>query len=456
MEIENNRVCVVGAGPAGLATARALSTKNIGYDHFDAGDTVGGIWDIERAGTPMYDSAHFISSKTMSGFAGFPMPESYPDYPRHDQVQRYIIEFAKRSGLMDKIRFRTGISDLEKQPDGTWSVKLDTGETKHYLGVVCATGTQWHPKMPELKGDFEGEIVHSQTYRSPEMFKGKNVLVLGAGNSGCDIACDAAANAKTAFISMRRGYYFIPKHVFGKPADVFDHEGPNLPLWLSRPITTFLLNWLLGDLTRLGLQKPDHKLLESHPILNSQLIHHLQHGDIKAMVDIDHLKGNEVIFKDGRREKVDLILCATGYYQNQEFARDYFDYRGGRPKMYLQIFNRDHRNLFGISHIETNSGSFKMFDQMAFLLANYLRDQIDGKPTFDVMEKHIHGPDPVLTGGINFISSDRHQGYVNSDTYKKYLDKLSGKVGWKTHKEELLDDNVLASTSLVAQEEAVV
>lgn len=436
MTMQENRVCIIGAGPAGLAAARALAFKGLDYDHFDAGSQVGGIWDIERPGTPMYDSAHFISSKTRSGFEAYPMPEHYPDYPRHDLIQRYIIDFAQTHGLSDRIRFNTPVSDLEKQSDGRWKVTLDGGETRTYLAVICATGAQWHPKMPELQGDFSGEIMHSHSYRSPELFKGKRVLILGAGNSGCDIACDAAAIADAAFISMRRGYYFIPKHVLGKPADVFDHDSPNLPLWISRPIMTFLLNRLVGDLTKIGLQKPDHRLFESHPIMNSQLLHYLQHGDIAAKVDIERLDGNDVVFKDGSRERIDLILCATGYHQRMGFARDYFDYLGGRPKMYLQVFNRDHRNLFGISQIETNSGAFKMFDQMAFLMANYLRDQTDGKPGAPAMDRRIAGPAPDLTNGIKFVASDRHQGYVNSDTYKVFLDKLTRKMGWKTLDQE--------------------
>ena len=94
-------VCIVGAGPAGLASAVALKKEQIPFQIVDAGRDVGGIWDIDRPETPMYRSAHFISSRSLSGFPGFPMPESYPDYPRHDLVLRYIRSFAEHHGLLE-------------------------------------------------------------------------------------------------------------------------------------------------------------------------------------------------------------------------------------------------------------------------------------------------------------------------------------------------------------------
>ncbi len=117
---------------------------------------------------------------------------------------------------------------------------------------------------------------HSLTYRSPDEFRGRRVLVVGAGNSGCDIVCDAATAAQAASISMRRGYWFIPKHVFGLPSDIVGGKGSFLPKRLERAVLQPLLRLLVGDLTRIGLQKPGHKLFETHPILNDQLLHHIR------------------------------------------------------------------------------------------------------------------------------------------------------------------------------------
>jgi cation diffusion facilitator CzcD-associated flavoprotein CzcO len=167
--------------------------------------------------------------------------------------------------------------------------------------------------MPELPGAFDGTIRHSVAYKSAEEFRGKRVLVVGGGNSGADIACDAALTADHAAISLRRGYHVIPKHILGKPADVFARDSPKLPFRLRQRIFGFLLRRLVGDTEKLGLPKPDHRILESHPLVNDQMLHHLRHGDLTALPGIARLDGDGVVFADGRRENFDEIVLATGY-----------------------------------------------------------------------------------------------------------------------------------------------
>jgi len=265
-----DKVCVVGAGPAGLALIRSLRRHKVEFDCFERHADVGGIWDQRNPGSPIYDSAHFISSKTQSHYIDHPMPESYPDYPSHTQIHDYMKSFARKYDLYSHISFNTEVRSTQKLADG-WQVSLapcsseSSGETRYYRWLVCANGTNWHPNIPTFEGEFDGEIQHSVGFRSLDEFRDKRVLVVGAGNSGCDIACDAAQTSKAAFISLRRGYHFIPKHLFGKPADVFAHEGPKLPMWLTQRVFGVLLKIINGDLTRLGLPKPDHKIFESHP-----------------------------------------------------------------------------------------------------------------------------------------------------------------------------------------------
>ncbi|AXQ28512.1 NAD(P)/FAD-dependent oxidoreductase [Solimonas sp. K1W22B-7] len=426
----SDAVCIVGAGPAGLSVARALKRRGIPYDQFERHDDVGGIWDLSNPGTPMYHSAHFISSRGTSGFYDFPMPDDYPDYPSNRQILAYTRSFARAFGLYDAIRFRTAIEQVDKDGE-SWRVRLDSGELRRYRAVVCATGTNWHPRLPRHEGHFNGEIRHSVTFKHADEFRGKRVLIVGLGNSGADIACDAAANADAAFVSVRRGYHFIPKHVFGIPVDEFANSGPQLPMWLQRPAMSLLLRMVLGDTSRTGMPRPDHRLFESHPLLNSQLLHYLQHGDIKAKGDVRCFDGDHVVFADGSREKIDLVLYATGYNMSIPYVPEtYFDWDGGRPKLNLTAFNPKHNNLFGLGYLETNSSAYTLFDRVSQLVANYLHDQNHQPDNARAFERRLHEDRPDLSGGIRFIDSDRTKGYIEIHAYKKHIEKLRRQMGW--------------------------
>ncbi|KIC60119.1 flavin-containing monooxygenase [Microbacterium hominis] len=430
----DSTVCVIGAGPAGLAVARALSEKGIDYTHLERHSQAGGLWDIENPGTPMYESAHFISSRTVSGFSGFPMPEDYPDYPGHAQILAYLRSFADAYGLTPRIRFDaavTAVDDLSSSTSGAprWRVTLADGTATEHERVIVCTGSQWHPFVPEIPGSYTGEVRHSLEYRSPSEFAGKRVLIVGGGNSACDIACDAARSAQRAAISMRRGYWFIPKHVFGLPSDIVGGKGSFLPKPLERAILQPVLKLLTGDPARLGLQKPDHKLFETHPVLNSQLFHYLQHGDIVARPGIRRADELAVEFTDGTREEFDVILMATGYRHRVPVAQRYFGDEQ-HPDLYLNCVSREHAGLYGVGFIETNSGAYGLFDQQAHLLASFIAGTRTGDPSAAEFERLRTTDAPDLSGGLHFDSSPRHRGYVDADAYVKYVKKLARRLGW--------------------------
>ena len=429
-----DRYCIVGGGPAGLIMARAFAKEGIAYDLYERHSALGGIWDPDNDGSPMYESAHFISSKYTSHFYGFPMPEDYPDYPSHRQILLYIRSFARRYGLEREARAGVEVTSAVPVPvDGRWSVTLSTGETKTYRGVVCANGVTWHPRLPEYPGleTYRGEVRHTVTYRSTAELEGRRVLVVGAGNSGVDIACDAARSADAAFLSVRRGYRFVPKHIFGVPTDVFITRGGVPPKGVVVPDDpTRLVDSLVGDLTRYGLPAPDHQLLESHPIMNTQILHHLAHGDIEAKGDVREFRVDSVVFADGSEEHVDLVLLATGY----DYAIPYvdpalFEWKQGRPDLYLNVLHRSLDGLYVLGFVEFADAAYQRFDEMAQLVVMdaYARKTGTGLAEMRSLRAEDH---PDLRGGHHYIDSPRHAAYVESGTYQRYLAEIRDRFGF--------------------------
>lgn len=425
-----DRYCIIGAGPSGLLAARSFKHAGIPYDQYERNPDVGGIWDIDNEWSPMYESAHFISSKTVSHLPGYPMPEDYPDYPSHRQIFAYLRAFARDHGLYDAIALGTSVERIEREPSG-WRVQRDDGRSSRYRGVILCSGNTWDPNMPSYPGTFTGQCLHSVEYRHAEIFAGKRVLVVGAGNSGCDIACDAAGVARAAFLSMRRGYHVIPKYVFGVPSDLFASRF-DLPVWLEIPVFGAVVRMLAGDPKRYGLPAPDHRVLESHPIISSQLLHRLGHGDLAVRPDVARLDGRRVHFVDGSSEEIDVLVYATGYKVTYPFMdRSHFRWLGKYPDLYLRAIHREYDDLCCLGLHQTDGGAYEFFALQADMMANFILDQ-DHDPARAARFSRLKRDDrPDLTGGMKYVKSDRHTTYVRTATYRRHCERLFARMGWR-------------------------
>jgi cation diffusion facilitator CzcD-associated flavoprotein CzcO len=423
---------IVGAGPAGLAIARAMGARGLAYDHVERHSGLGGIWDIDAAGSPMYEAAHLISSRTLSGFPGFPMADDLPDYPSHRQVLGYLRDFAAAYRLDERIEFGKAVEEVVLEPAGSWSVRFVDGERRRYADLVCASGTQWTPNLPQTPGDFAGTILHSSEYRDIDQVRGRRVLVVGGGNSACDIVVDASRVATSAVLSLRRGYWFIPKHIFGMPADVFAESGPRLPTKLQQVAFQKMLTMLYGRPERLGLPTPDHKLFETHPVLNTNLFHALQHGNVRSRPAIGSVEGHTIRFVDGAQEDFDTIVYATGFLHSVPYAQAYVGPEQ-HPDMYLSVFSREHEGLFCVGFQETNSGAYRHFDGVAQMVASHLEDREQRPERYVRFRELILADRPDLSGGIRFDRSARHAAYVDSDAFTRFRAKLMRRMGWTAH-----------------------
>lgn len=437
------KYCIIGAGPAGLVTARAFMKEGIPFDWFERHSDVGGIWDMDNPGSPMYESAHFISSKYTSAFVGYPMPSEYPDYPTWEQIRDYIRSFARDFGLYDKVTLNTTVDSATAQPDGTWTVVINGSQPRTYAGVVIATGTNWHPSEPNIPGadTFAGTMSHSVNFRTGTEFDGKRVLIVGAGNSGVDIACDAARHADAAFLSVRRGYRFVPKHIFGLPTDALLAGIIDPPRGVSLAgDANKLIDTLVGDLTRLGLPQPDHDVLSSHPIMNTQVLYHMAHGDLVAKSDVARIHEKTVEFVDGTTEAIDHIVFATGYQYAVPFlnAPD-LEWKNGRPQLYLRLFSREYDSLYFIGFAEFADAAYKRFEDMAHMIVMDIRLHATGE-LVEQWQLQKRSDDPDLSGGHDYIDSPRHTGYIDVETYREYLATLRDQYHWYDFDESAFDD----------------
>lgn len=423
-----DRICIVGAGPGGIAMARACRAFGLDYDQFERHTDFGGIWDPDNTGTPIYEHAHFISSKTRSAFIGSPMPDDFPDYPRWNQVLAYLRSVAEAGGLRDGVRFSTPVSSARRMENGGWEVTLGDGSTHRYAGLACATGGQWAAMMPSYPGSFDGEIRHSNTYWSPAEMAGKRVLVVGGGNSAFDIACEVSRTAAHTAISLRRGYRVIPKHIFGMPTDVFAQSGPHLPNRVAQPMLGALMRLIVGDQTKFGLPKPDHKLLSSHPVLNSQVFHLLSHGLLTLHRDVERYDGPLVRFTDGRSATFDVVLCATGFQHSIPYvaAGSFPITPSGRPKLGLATFFPPAADAWVVGLFETNSGGYHLMDRVAVLAAQAFSDRSNPSVVAEVLQA------TDLRGGIKFVDSPRHEDYVDNHALEHRIAEVTKKFGWQT------------------------
>lgn len=419
------QIALIGAGPSGLAAARNLQKAGLAFQGFEAHTDVGGLWNIDNPRSTVYESAHLISSKHTTEFTEFPMRPEVADYPSHRDMRQYFFDFAEHFGLRPHYRFGARVLRVEPVGEGaaplwriTWTEHGGPEQSAEFKGVVIANGTLAEPNMPRFEGRFDGELLHTSAYKSADLFKGKRVLVVGAGNSGCDIAVDAVHYARSVDLSVRRGYYFVPKYVFGKPADTLGGKRP-LPPWLKQKIDSVVLKWFTGDPARFGLPKPDYKMYESHPVVNSLVLHHLGHGDIHVKADIARFDGHTVHFKDGSAQDYDLVLCATGYKLHYPFIdHALLNWEGMAPRLYLNILSPRFDNLAVMGMIEASGIGWQGRYEQAELVARFFKAQAEGSPRAEALRQAKAGPQPDLSGGFKYLKLERMAYYVHKDTYR--------------------------------------
>ncbi|MBX3098514.1 MAG: NAD(P)/FAD-dependent oxidoreductase [Salinibacterium sp.] len=417
------RIAIIGAGPSGLAAARALGKRGIEYVGYEASGDVGGLWDIDNPRSTMYASAHLISSRTTTQFAEFPMRTTV-DYPGHRELKRYFGEYADHFDLRRHFRFNTKVASVTRDATG-WAVDGEHYDAEHYDGVILANGTLAEPTIPTFPGEFAGELLHSSAYTDPRMFDGKRVLIVGAGNSGCDIAVDAVHHAASVDLAVRRGYYFVPRYLFGKPSDTLN-QGRPLPARLKQALDSRVLRAFTGDPVRFGFPKPDYRIYESHPIVNTLVLGHLGQGDLRVVPGIERFDGHTVRFTDGTAADYDIVLLATGYTLDYPMVdRAELNWTGMAPSLFLNVVPPSFSGLFVLGMIEASGIGWEGRYEQAELVAAYLTATPERQAEF---RARVSKPWPDLTGGYHYLALERMSYYVNKDAYRRAVKKATTRL----------------------------
>lgn len=413
---------VIGAGPVGLAMADALTKAGVPFDHIEAKADLGGNWFHG-----VFKNTHTISSKRSTAYADYPMPESYPDFPSGGLILGYLRAYARDRGLTDRIEMDTKVDKASPRPDGLWLVRLQSGQERIYKGLVICTGHHWDRRWPKYPGAFSGEMVHSKDYYDSEVLKDRRVLVIGGGNSAVDIVCDGARTAASCDLSLRSGYWYMPKMVAGIPTT----ELPigKLPVVLQRLLLRAIIALTIGDYRKYGLQKPDHKIFDRHPAFGTEMLGYIRQGRIKPRPGIDRWDGKTVFFTDGSSGEYDLIVAATGFYNSLPFLPDgMITVKNDVVQIYGGAFPAHVRNIYIVGSAQLRGGFGPVLTPLAQLYARLIVEQQSLDQPIGRLLRSLKWPLPT-TNLVDPVATRRRirQAYALLPMLKRQDQRLKGR-----------------------------
>ncbi|GAA4488027.1 NAD(P)/FAD-dependent oxidoreductase [Rhodococcus olei] len=421
-------VCIIGAGCSGFTTAKRLRDHGIAYDCFEESDDVGGNWYYKNptGRSACYESLHIDTSSTRLQFEDFPVPADWPHFPHHTLMHGYFRDYVDHFGLRETITFNTRVDAARRAADGTWDVTLSNGETRSYDALVVANGHHWDPRMPEYPGSFDGTVLHSHDYRNqyePVAMRGKNVVVVGMGNSALDIASELSHRsvARHVWVSARRGVWVLSKYREGKPADKMMMP-PWMPRKLGLAIARKKIRKSLGRMEDYGLPAPDHEPLGAHPSVSIDFLAKAGSGDLTCVPAIESLDGDHLRLVDGRRIPADVIVCATGYKMSFPFFDDpqlQPDAQHRFP-LFKRIVRPGDDNLFFMGLAQASPTIVNLAEQQSKLVAGILAGTY-ALPEPDEMRRIIAADDAASLA--QYYQTPRHTIQVDFARYVRDLNR---------------------------------
>ena len=420
------KIAVIGAGPSGITAIKNFADLGFEVTAFERCQGVGGNWRFNDPSghSSVFETTHIISSKYTSFYEDFPLPEAASDYPSHIELLDYFNNYTDHFDIRKLIKFETEVLNCNQLDDDTWEVewKDSNTEQKHlniFDGLVVCNGHHHKPRYPEYPGDFSGELIHSHEFKSAKPFKDKRVLVIGGGNSACDVAVETARVSASTSISWRRGYYLIPKFMYGLPVDLYALKNRWMPTFLRESYTKMMLEIFQGKNEDIGLQKPAQNLFGTHPTVNSELYYAVRHGKVTPHVEIEKYDGNTVHFKNGKTGEYDVIIACTGFkIKHDFFKKSFINYEEGKTPLLHKMIPADIKNLYFIGLFQPLGCIWPGAELQSKLAAKHLSGQWSpNKPIKELIEKELTNPD------VKQIDTPRHTITVDDYSFRARLKK---------------------------------
>jgi len=326
-------VYVIGGGPGGLAAARALRAQGVRAVVLEKSERVGASWRRH------YDRLHLHTTRRLSGLPGLPMPRSFGRWVSRDNVVRYLEKYAEYHEL--EIVTGVEVSRVEPTADGSgWLLSATGGRELTGSAVVVATGYNHTPHVPDWPGRdaFKGELLHAGEYRNPGPYAGRDVLVVGVGNTGAEIAVDLVeGGASRVRLSVRTAPHIVRRSTAGWAAQFTGILCRRLPVGLVDRMAGPLAKVSVPDLSAQGLPRPDTGLYSrvnegAIPVQDVGLIDAVRKGRVEVVPAVDAFEDGKVVLANGDRIGPDAVIAATGYRRSLEGVVGHLDVLDGRGR----------------------------------------------------------------------------------------------------------------------------
>ncbi|MET8574338.1 NAD(P)/FAD-dependent oxidoreductase [Streptomyces sp. NPDC005012] len=314
-------VYVIGGGPGGLAAAQALRARGIRAVVLEKANRVGDSWRRH------YDRLRLHTTRKRSSLPGLPMPRSFGRWPARDDMVRYLETYAEHHGLEVVTGVEvTRVERAEEGSGGAWLLHATGGRKLTGSAVVVATGYNHTPRTPDWPGrdGFTGELLHAGAYRSGTAFAGRDVLVVGVGNTGAELAVDLVeGGASRVRLAVRTAPHIVRRSTAGWPAQHTAILVRRLPVPVVDGLARVMARISVPDLSAHGLPRPDTGLYSrvrqgAIPVQDVGLIDAVRKGKVEVVAAVDGFDGAEVLLADGSRITPDAVVAATGYVRGLE------------------------------------------------------------------------------------------------------------------------------------------